>query len=175
MHLCPATAWTPIYAIHPPFLFLPHLLGSLWNRRYRVIRRHHRAPVWVAAMDWSKGWLAAVHPPFLGASGAGNTNPKIQAPWWREIKCACADPQWARDGWRRFIDRRGKTLLWSQRSARGFGTGAARTLGWRTPSWARNSHNSVASREEDGGGPLDPRWRIEVRGVVSTVDWKSKG
>jgi hypothetical protein len=86
---------------------------------YRGIRRHHWARLWVAAMDWSTGWLATVHPPFLGASDAGNTNPKIQAPWWKEIMCACADPQRAWHGWPRFVDRRGKTLSWSQRSAGG--------------------------------------------------------
>jgi hypothetical protein len=78
-------------------------------------------------------------------------------------KCgSCVDPQRARDGWPRFVDRRGKTLSWSQRSAGscGAGRGSPVLLGLLAGGHRRGLETATtqfALCEEDGGGPLDPR------------------
>jgi hypothetical protein len=75
---------------------------------------------------------------------------------------SCVDPQQVRDGWPRFVDRRGKTLPWSQRSTRSSGArrGSPVLLGLLAGGHRRGLETTTtqfASREEDGGGPLDPR------------------
>jgi hypothetical protein len=117
-----------------------------------------RTPVAILVWNWEEGANEErekkVTPEFGERKEEKNSTPKFRALQPRCLKILRCHPAWA------FVNNRS-------------------TWGWGSSGGHRRRRGATTvlsiPREEDEGGPLDARWRIEVRGLLSAVDWKSKG